>query len=375
MTPEPERSRGGPDVVIAHDFAELYGGAERLIQEVATEFPRAPFYAILGRPEVAERMGVAERFHTLYPSPGVLLRHYRLAAPLYPSLVRHRRLPAADVLVTSSYAYIHGVRTANDAPQLCYCHSALRHAWSQSGAYSEELPGGVLTQRAFPAFAAMMRRADRRAARRVTRYVTQSPFTAEQLARFYGVEAQVVPPPIDTDLFHPGGELGDSFLFAGRLVEAYKKPSLVVKAFNELPDLKLRIAGTGPARAALEEIAGPNVTFLGHLDNEQLVAEMQSCLALVFPSIDDFGLVPVEVAACGRPTLAFAGGGALHTVAEGLSGTFFEEQSVDAIVSALRAFDPAAYDPARIREHAMAWDRHKFRAAMRSQVMDLAAGA
>jgi glycosyltransferase involved in cell wall biosynthesis len=92
----------------------------------------------------------------------------------------------------------------------------------------------------------------------------------------------------------------------------------------------------------------------------------------VFPSIDDFGLVPVEVAACGRPTLAFAGGGALHTVKDGVSGTFFEEQTVPALVSALREFDPAAYDPAAIREHAMQWDRHKFRAAMRRHVIELA---
>jgi glycosyltransferase involved in cell wall biosynthesis len=365
-------STGDPKVVIAHDFAELYGGAERIIAEVAHEFPQAPFYAILGRPEVAERIGVAERFHTLYSVREPFLSHYRLAAPFYPWLVRHRRLPEADVLVTSSYSYIHGIKTRNDAPQLCYCYSALRLAWSQTDAYGEHTPGGPLARWAFPAFAAAMRRADRRASRRVTRYVTESPFTAEQIERFYGVEAQVVDPPIDTDLFHPGGELGDSFLFAGRLVEAYKKPSLVVKAFAQLPDLKLRIAGDGPEMEALKAIATPNITFLGHLDNEQLIGEMQSCLALVFPSIDDFGLVPVEVAACGRPTLAFAGGGALHTVADGVNGTFFGEQSVGAIVSALKEFQPTAYDPAAIREHAMRWDRHKFRAEMRRHIVELA---
>ena len=365
-----------PRVVFAHDFAEAYGGAERLFAEAAAEFPDGPLYALLGRTEVAARMGVADRFHSLLPAHPAFLRHYRWLAPAYPLYAALRKLPAADLLITSSYAYVHGMRTENDAPQLCYCHSPLRHAWSQVDAYGSRLPGSPVSRRAYPAFAAAMRAADRRASRRVTRYLTQSRFTAEQIERFYDKAAHVVPPPVDTELFTPGeGGPGDHFLFCGRLVEAYKRPSLVVEAFNRMPDLKLRVAGAGPALPALRAAAGPNIEFLGHLDDARLVHEMQHCQAAVFPSVDDFGLIPVEVAACGRPVLAYGRGGALATVREGVSGTFFHEQSADAIVAAVRAYDPAAWDPEAIRAHAMGWDRRKFRAAIRRHADELLAGA
>ncbi len=360
------------DVVFAHDFAEAYGGAERIIAEATYEFPEAPFYAILGRQDVADRMGVGDRFHSLLPATPRVLRHYRAAAPLYPLYVRARRLPRADLLITSSYAYAHGLRTENDAPQLCYCYSPMRFAWSQTGAYADELRGGKLSNALYPAFAAYMRRVDRRAARKVTRYLTESEFTAEQIRRFYDVPCEVVPPPVNVELFRPADEPPDDyFLFCGRLVEAYKKPSVVVEAFKRMPELKLKIAGDGPAMADLRAMAGPNVEFLGHLGDADVVAAMSRCQATIFPSVDDFGLIPVEVAACGRPVLAFAGGGALETVREGVSGTFFHAQTADAVEAAVRAFDPADWETAVIREHAMAWDRRKYRAAMRRHAEEL----
>jgi len=363
------------DVVFAHDFAELYGGAERIIAEAAHEFPDAPFYALLGRQEVADRMGVGDRFHSLLPATPLILRHYRLAAPLYPLYARARRLPRADLLITSSYAYAHGLRTVNDAPQLCYCYSPMRFAWSQTGAYAGQLRGGLATRALYPAFAGLMRAMDRRAARKVTRYLTESAFTAEQIQRFYGVPVEVVPPPVDVELFRPAEEPPeDYFLFCGRLVEAYKKPSVVVEAFNRMPDRRLRIAGDGPAMPDLRAMAGPNIEFLGHLGDSDVVAAMQRCQATIFPSVDDFGLIPVEVAACARPVLAFAGGGALETVRDGVSGRFFHAQTADAVEAAVRAFDPDEWEPAAIRAHAMTWDRRNYRAAMRRHAEELLGG-
>jgi glycosyltransferase involved in cell wall biosynthesis len=371
----PERGLGGLRAVIAHDNLWWYGGAERIVATAAAALPEAPFYAILGREEVARRMGIADRYRPLLPEREVLLRRYRELAPLYPALIRARPLPEADVLLTSSFAFAHHFRTRNRAPQLCYCYSPLRLAWSMTDGYGRDFGGGPAGAAAVKALAAWLRRVDRKAASRVTRYVAESRYVADQIARFYDREADVIYPPVDTELFRPGSESHeDYYLFCGRLVEAYKRPSLAVDAFTQMPDRRLVVAGDGPARAELEARAGPNVEFVGHLGDEELVAAMQRCAAAVFPSRDDFGLIPVEVAACGRPAIAFAAGGALETVAPGVSGEFFPEQTVASLREAVEAFDPAAYDPAAMRAHAEQWGRERFQRELLDAVGRTAAG-
>jgi glycosyltransferase involved in cell wall biosynthesis len=360
-------------VVIAHDFAETYGGAERIAASMAQAFPEAPFWAILGRPEVASRMGVGDRFHSLLAPRPALLRHYRALAPWYPHLVRRRPLPPADVLLTSSYAFAHGFATQNGAPQVCYCYSPLRFAWTMTDDYGRELAGGA-GGLAMRALGAHMRRLDRRAAQRVQLYIAESHFVAEQLARFYGVEARVVWPPVDCSRFVPSGspEHDDFFLLCGRLIEPYKRPFMAIEAFSKLPSNRLVVAGDGPALPELRRIAPPNVEFRGQLADDELIPLMQSCAAAIFPSRDDFGLIPVEVMACGRPVIAFAGGGALETVAPGITGEFFSEQTSSALEAAVSRFDPGSYDPTAIRTHAERWDVPRFQAAIRDAVTEVA---
>lgn len=350
-----------PRVVITHDFMEVFGGAERVTAEIALAYPGAPVVALLGRRDVAERMGVAERFHSVVaPKPGVL-RHYRLGAPAWGMIAARAALPEADVVISSSYAYAHRMSPPGGARSVCYCHSPLRFAWSMTEAYRHRWASDGARARAFDLFAAQMRRSDRRAARAIDRYLTQSPFTAAQIKRFYGIDAQIVGAPIDGSTFTPGGRDGDHYLIVSRLVEPYKRVSVAVEAFRKMPDLKLVIVGDGPAYAELAADLPSNVTMTGALGDCELIELMRSCRAAVFPSVDDFGLVPVEVMACGRPVLAFAGGGALHTVRPGLSGEFFDAQTPEAINRAVRTFDPDAYDRDEIRRHAMQWDSARFR--------------
>jgi glycosyltransferase involved in cell wall biosynthesis len=362
-----------PRVVIAHDFLETYGGAERVTEEMARAFPDAPVHAILARPSVARRMGIADRIHSLLAPRSRVFRHYRLAAPLLPALVDSARLPAAEVLLSSSYAFAHRFRTSNGAPQLCYCHSPLRFAWTMTEEYRRRQAEGRVAGAAFRALSAAMRRSDRRAAGRVTRFLTQSPYVAEQIARFYGRFATVIGAPVDGEVFAPGADLGagDYFLFCGRLVEPYKRAGATIEAFRARPE-RLVVAGDGPALAGLRDSAPANVSFVGHVEDEQLVELMRGCSALVFPSRDDFGLIPLEAMACGRPVLAFAGGGATHTVLPGVTGELFPSQQPEAIAAAVREFDPARYDSARIRAHALQWDRGVFRERLVAAVEDLA---
>ncbi len=360
-------------VTITHDFMETYGGAERVTAELAKAFPDAPVVALIGREAVARRMGVAERFTSvLRPRPG-LLRHYRVLAPAFPAIADRVQLPAADVVLSSSYGFAHRMRTPG-AALVCYCHSPLRFAWSMTDDYRERHARGPLSRAGFGILAAGMRRSDRRAATRVDRYLTQSPFTAGQIERFYGQDCDVIGAPVDCSLFNPGdGETNGSYLICGRLVEPYKQVGMALEAFRGLPH-RLRIAGDGPALAELKAAASPNVEFLGELEDAALVQEMRACEALVFPSRDDFGLIPVEAMACGRPVVAYADGGALHTVVPGVTGELFAHQTADELRGALERFDPGAYDPARIREHALQWDSPRFRERVVAAVEAVTAG-
>lgn len=358
--------------MITHDFAEIYGGAERVTEVLAAEFPTAEVWTLLGREDVADRMGITGRWHALLPGNETLLKRYRTLTPLYPALTRARRLPEADVVLSSSYAFAHYLRTLNDAPQVCYCHSPLRFAWSMTEAYQSIWSSSSFGDLGFRSLAAMMRRSDRKAAGRVDRYLTQSPYTADQIARFYGRTPQVIGAPIDCELFKPGtGEREDFFLIVGRLIEPYKRVGVAVEAFRRL-GLPLVVAGDGPAFDELRRSAPPNVTFLGQQGDTEVVDLMQRCRALIFPSQDDFGLVPVEAMACGAPIIAYRGGGATHTVVDGLTGLFFDEQTPDALEAAVRAFDPAQLDHSAIRIHAEQWDVAAFRARVRAAVEEVA---
>jgi len=362
-------------VAITHDFMEIYGGAERVTQEMALAFPQAHITALLARPSVARRMGIEGRVRSLLPPRRAVYDRYRLFTAILPSIASHTRLPEADVVLSSSYAFAHRLGTVNDAPRVCYCHSPLRFAWSMTEGYREEWAPGRATGSAFRLFAAAMRAGDRRSSQRVDSYLTQSPFTARQIRRFYGRAAEVVGAPVDCDLFRPSGRApGDYFLICGRLIEPYKRVRVALEAFRRL-GRPLLVAGDGPALEELRAAAPSNVTFLGHLDDDALVEVMQNCLAAVFPSRDDFGLTPVEVMACGRPVLAFAGGGARYTVVPDVTGQLFPDQIADDIVAAVEAFDPSAYEADAIRAHAMRWERSAFRARLVHTVERVASAA
>jgi glycosyltransferase involved in cell wall biosynthesis len=239
----------------------------------------------------------------------------------------------------------------------------LRFAWTMTESYRAEHAPGWLRGKAFDAFASAMRNSDRRAAGRVDRFLTQSPYVGDQISRFYSRPSTVIGAPVDCDLFRPRrgtSELDDYFLFCGRLVEPYKRAEAAIEAFRGLSE-RLVVAGDGPALDRLRASAPPNVEFTGFLGDADLVPLMQRCRALIFPSRDDFGLLPLEAMACGRPVLAYVGGGAKHTVIPGVTGEFFDLQTPEAIAQIVRQFDSDKYLPKRIREHSLHWDKASFR--------------
>jgi glycosyltransferase involved in cell wall biosynthesis len=204
---------------------------------------------------------------------------------------------------------------------------------------------------------------ERTAARRIDNFVAISNEVQRRIRRLYGRESSVIYPPVDTEKFAVSDHHDDYYLIVSRLIP-YKRIDLAVRAFTEL-GLPLWVGGDGRDRANLEAIAGPNIRFLGRVPQHDLASLLARCKAFVFPGLEDFGIAPVEAMAAGRPVIAYAGGGALDSVVEGVSGTFFHEQTAESLIEAVHRFEGATFEPAAIRAHAEKFDTRVFKAQLR----------
>jgi glycosyltransferase involved in cell wall biosynthesis len=288
-------------------------------------------------------------------------RKHQLYLPLYPLAFSRLQLRTFDLVISSSSAFAKSVHVGPGAVHVCYCHSPMRFAWDfASYAAREELPPPL--RRLLLPFIAWLRHWDRTTAQRIHTIVANSRTVADRIRRYWGRHALVVHPPVAIDRAQPAppSEIGDYFLVVSRLVH-YKRLDLVIEACNQL-QLPLKIVGDGRARSSLERIAGPTVQFLGSVPDEEKVWLYARCRAAIFPAEDDFGIAQVEVQAAGRPAIALARGGACETVVDSVTGVLFPDQTVDALVAALRRFEQLRFDPATIRHHAERFRPERFEA-------------
>ncbi|MGQ9586619.1 MAG: glycosyltransferase, partial [Anaerolineae bacterium] len=351
------------NVAIVHDWLNQKGGAERVLEALKEIFPQAPVFTSIywreGMPPAYQEWGVVTSF--LDRMPGIH-RHHQPYLPLYPLAFESFDLSDFDVVISNKSGFCHGVITPPGTLHLCYCLSPTRYLWDYRRYAERERLGGVMSALLAPVLN-YLRTWDRLAADRVDHFVAISREVQRRIAKFYRRESTIIYPPVDTDRIQPAGGRGDYFLIVSRLVP-YKRIDLAVRAFSEL-GLPLKIAGEGRDRKRLEALAGPTVEFLGEVDDQQVSSLFQGCVALVFPGAEDFGIAPVEAQAAGRPVIAFAGGGALDTVVEGETGTFFHEPTSEALRQAVASFDPGRYDSARIRAHAETFSRARFQQEFR----------
>lgn len=339
-------------VAIVHDYLNQRGGAERVVLEMAAMWPAAPIYTSLYRPastfpgfgdltvrtSFLDRLPVDAGFRNLFA--------------LYPAAFRSLGVIDADIVLSSSSAWAHGVRTRTDALHAVYCHTPAR--WLYGGAYM----GASLRQRALQPALGVMRRWDRGAARRADLYIANSEMVRRRIRAHYGRDAAVVYPPVDVARFTPRPR-GDRLLVVSRLLP-YKRVDLIVAAAGRL-GLGLDVVGTGPAAEALRARAGATVAFHGRLADQDVTELMQTCRAFCLPGIEDFGITPVEANAAGKPVIAFGAGGALETLEDGVSGAFFHEHTVDAVCDAIRRCDAIASTPEQLAVAAARFSRPAFR--------------
>ncbi len=346
-------------VALVHDYLNQRGGAERVFAHIARAWPDAPVYTALYDERIMGDVIPSRRIRRSYLA-GIPFanRYFRVLAPLYPSAFERFDLSAFDAIVSSTTAWAKGVRVGSGAIHVCYINTVSRFAF----AYGDYVRSPLLKP--------MVRRLvawDRAAARRPTQFVANSQNVANRIRAYYGRDSEVLHCPVDVARFTIGSGAGDYYVVASRLLP-YKRIDLAIKA-AALAGVKLFVAGTGPAESSLRRLAhGTTTTMLGFIDDTELNELLRDARAAIVPGEEDFGLVALEAAAAGRPTIAYNRGGALETIVEGQTGVFFDEPTPQALAAALRDFDPLRFEPRRLRAHAERFAPERFVERLRAIV-------
>jgi glycosyltransferase involved in cell wall biosynthesis len=322
-------------------------GAERTFAAIADLYADAPIYTLLH-----DEMATSGRFASRSITTSWLQRlgasqaTFRRLLPLYPNAIERLELADADVVVSSSSAFAHGVRVPEEAIHICYCYTPFRYAWDeQCFAFSELSP---LLRPLLRRLLYRIRRWDRAASSRVDAYIAISGLSQERIRRCYGREAPIIHPPVETDRFAPG-QPGESLLVVSELVR-HKRLHVALEAARRA-HAPIRVVGSGPDHADLAE-AYPEAEFLGRVEDKDLAEIYAGARAVVMPSVEEFGIVAVEAQAAGRPVIAAAAGGALETVADGQTGRLVALDDVESFARAIREIDDLDFDPANAMRNA-----------------------
>jgi glycosyltransferase involved in cell wall biosynthesis len=351
-------------VALVHDWLTGMRGGEKVLEAIAELYPSAPIYTLLhvkGSVSAAiERHPGRRSFVNWLPSAA---RHYRQYLPLFPTAVEQFDLDDYDLVISTSHCAAKSVVVPGRAVHVCYCHSPMRYAWDQFDAYFGPDRVGAARSRLLRPILAGLARWDRDTAGRVNRYVANSHYVAGRIRRYYNRGSTVVHPPIDTAYYRPEATAGPQpFLLVVSALAPYKRLDLAIAA-AAATRTPLTIVGRGPEEDRLRALAtstGGDITFTGWLGDEQIRDLYRRCRALVMPGIEDFGMVPVEAQACGRPVVALGEGGALDSVVDGVTGILVRESTVEAFAAAFRDVATRTFDTAAIRRHAEAFGKDRF---------------
>jgi glycosyltransferase involved in cell wall biosynthesis len=363
-------------VALVHDWLTGMRGGEKVLEVLCELYPDADLFTLFHTPGAVSPLIERRRIETSFVQHlPFASRRYRWYLPLFPLAVTQFRFQGYDLVISTSHCAVKAIRAPSNVPHICYCHSPMRYAWDQFDAYFGPERVGPLTSRfVYRPIMGALARWDAATAPRVTRFVANSAYVAGRIRRYYDRAATVVYPPVDTVFFQPGPPAAERhFLIVSALVP-YKRIELAIDACA-LAGVPLRIAGDGPDRGRLEARASSQVRFLGPVTGDALRDEYRRAGAVLLPGEEDFGIVPVEAQACGRPVVAYGRGGALETVEDGVTGALFGEPDPHSMAAALTRVVSSSFDPWRLHAHAERFSRARHVDGMRAVIAEtLAAG-
>jgi len=353
-------------VALVHYWLTKMRGGERVLEAFAEMFPEADIFTHVYDPDGVSNALKRHDIKTTFISKMPFARsQYQKYLPFMPRALEELDLSDYDLIISSESGPAKGIIPKPDAFHLCYCHSPMRYIWDLYPEYQSA--SGFLARQVFPGIAHRLRTWDATSAMRVDQFVANSGFVAKRIEKYYRRDSEVIHPPIAVEEFEAAAtdDVADYYLAAGEFV-GYKRFDLVVDAFTKL-DLPLIVIGEGEQRKDLERRAGSNIKFLGRVDFAELKQHFGRCKALVFPGEEDFGMIPVEVMAAGRPVIAYGRGGALDTVIDGETGVLFEKQTEEGVIAAVKKFETLQFDRSKLQAHARKFGLDVFKA----QITDL----
>ncbi len=348
-------------VALVHDYLNQMGGAERVVLALHEMFPEAPLYTSIYDPQrvdiAFQSIDIRTSFMQKFP---LVKKHHQPFLPFYPFAMEQFDLRGYDLVLSSSSAFAKGIITRAETMHICYCHTPMRWCWNYHE-YVEREQLGRIPRSILPFFISALRVWDQTSSMRVDHFIANSPVVADRIRKYYRRDAVVIPPPVEVSrfTFNPTTRPEDYFLIISRLMP-YKRIDLAIEACNQL-QLSLVIIGSGRDENRLKRIAGPSIRFMGRLSDQEVLYYYAHCRALILPGEEDFGITPLEAQASGRPVIAYAAGGALASVIDNVTGTFFHKQTVESLMEVLASFDEQRYDPQTIYNHALEFDQPRFR--------------
>ncbi len=346
-------------------------GGEKCVEALCEVFPHASLFTLVhvkgSVSPTIERMPIRTSFIQRMPFATTRYRHY---LPLFPSAIERFDLRDFDIVISSHHAVAKGVRTGPATLHICYCHTPMRYIWHLYDDYFAAGKAGLVTRLGMKLCAPYLRRWDVRTAHNPHHFIANSQNVRERINQLYRRDAVVIYPPVDTSLFGLSSAPGEFFLMVSAFVP-YKRIDLAIQAFNRSGD-RLVIIGDGPEGEKLRALAGRNIEFLGWQPDQKLKEYYARCTALIFPGEEDFGIVPLEAMATGKPVIAYAKGGVLETVVdlpESRTGILFPQQTVESLLEAIQRFKHTPFVPERLRAHALAFDREVYKRKMFDFIM------
>lgn len=357
-------------IALVHDWLAGMRGGEKALEVLCERYPDAELFTLLHIPgsvsPAIERRPIHTSFIQRLPA---VRRHYRRYLPLFPRAIERFTFDRFDLVLSVSHCCAKSVITPPGVRHVCYCLTPMRYAWDQFDAYFGPERMGWIGSRVMRPIMDRMARWDRDTANRPDRYVAISHYVAGRIDRYYNRRASVVYPPVDTQFFRPDGGSPEGFALIVSALVPYKRIEVAIDACAKA-GVPLVIIGDGPDRGALERFAGNRARFLGRLPDEQVRAHYSRASLVLLPGEEDFGIVPLEAQACGRPVVALARGGALETVVPGETGTLVGALSVDAFADAIADTASRRFDSGAIRAHAERFGRDRFGDEMDAVVRD-----
>lgn len=350
-------------VALVYDRVNKFGGAERLLLQLKEVFPQAPLYTLVYNPSTAAWAGSFQVVPSFFNHLKSLRTRHQLLAPLAPLAFESFNFDSFDLVISLTSESAKAVITKPSTLHICYCLTPTRYLWSASNQYQKNPSLGPLSPLAGASlrlFLPYLRRRDLVFSHRPDHYLAISRTVQQRVKRYYKQPSKVIYPPVDYQFFSVKPEQKQDFYLLVSRLEPYKKASLAVKAFANLPQKTLKIVGTGSQAKKLKKQATSNVHFLGHVNDQKLRSLYSQAQALIFPQQEDFGLTPLEAQSAGTPVLAFNQGGASETVINGQTGLLFKNQTPSAIIKTINRFEQTTLSAKHCQNQARQFTPNKF---------------